>query len=106
MGVMGIVQSQELIWPSEKKLPIGYPDDSCPNAPHPKMWFAKWFSGAIGNVQVIAPACIWIKDGNKITQEYKAEYVRPSGEPNPPMRIWILTGKLDDEGFQLGVWPD
>lgn len=84
---------------------IGHPADNGPG-PHPKIWFNKWFCGEAESMTVVAPACTWHRMGNKITKTYRDDYARPSGNPNPPPQIWILTDRFDSEGFQLGVWPD
>jgi hypothetical protein len=82
------------------------PDDCVGYQPGEKMsecFFAPWF---LSQCYFEAPAVIWQRDGNKVTKTYKPDYKRPSGLPNVPQRIWILTDTYDKKGYRLGVWPD
>lgn len=67
------------------------------------VWFSRWF---LDQRYFDAPAVVWQRDGNIVTRTYKPEYERPSGLPNVPPMIWVLTDQYDQHGRRLGVWPD
>lgn len=103
----GSIKEAEDVLFDDPLLQIGHPADNGPG-PHPRIWFNEWFCRLdhITSMTIVAPACIWHREGNKITKTYRDDYGRPSGKPNPAPQIWVLTGEVDCWGFHLGVWPD
>jgi hypothetical protein len=92
---------------------IGRPDGNDKS----RIWFARWFL-KVGIL--VAPGCTWEVKGNQVWRTYHDDYVRPSGKPNVPPTVWVLTDEYDRTGWncsnlmrcptcwneRLGVWPD
>lgn len=72
----------------------------------PFTWFTPEFLKH-DNHMVVAPVCIWHRDGVKITQHFREDsaYGVERGWAGLD-RIWILTDEYDRLGYRLGVWPD